>query len=388
MVKSIALLLPINVTLLWALVFLLQKRTNIKANRTLGLFMITATTLYICHAIFFHQLYHLYSFIDSIYILTLLSLYPLFYAYVLLVSNQQINVRRYLINFVPAIFLGVFSLVLNFILNETERIFYVKEVLISRNLKDFELGTILGVKGIIFLLARIGFISQALIYLLLGIRQVNRYNKHINDFYSNTEGRRMYWFRNISVIILIVSMSGIALALIGRTYFTHHPLLLLIPSVVFSTIYFLIGFYGNQQEIPNHDFRIDEDKTELEIMGSKQEESLKSKLISLFEKEHIYRQTDLRITTISEALQTNRTYISRLINDEFGMNFNEFVNQYRVREAQKLLLSEKHNAYTLDYIAETVGFGSGNSFTRAFKEYKGITPSQFRAKTKLKLQVS
>ena len=379
MVKSIALLLPVYVTLMWALVFLLQKRTAGSANRVLGIFMLTATMLYLCHAIFFHQLYHLYSFIDSLYLLTLLSLYPLFYAYILKVTNQPIDTYRYMINFLPAIFLSVIALMLNFALTPDERVMYVKEILISRNLKGLNILTVVGMKGVIFLIARIVFIGHAIIYLLLGIRLANKYNKQVNDYYSNTEGRNMNWVRNLSITILVVSFFAISLALIGRSFFTHHPLSLLIPSVVFSTIYFLIGFYGNQQQLSKDNLLISKDASDLDEISSSQEKKLKSKLVSLFENEKIYRQSDLRIITVSEALQTNRTYISRMINEEFGVNFNEFVNQYRVQEAEQLLRQKENNTYTLDYIAEQVGFGSGNSFTRAFKEYKGLTPGKFRA---------
>ncbi|MCK3685372.1 AraC family transcriptional regulator [Maribellus sp. YY47] len=116
------------------------------------------------------------------------------------------------------------------------------------------------------------------------------------------------------------------------------------------------------------------------MLGDSHLKLLRTKLLSLFEEEKIYRLSDLRITTVSETLQTNRTYISRLINEEFGVNFNEFVNKYRVEEAEALLKNEDNALYTLDYIAEKAGFGSTNSFTRAFKEYKGITPGTFRNK--------
>jgi AraC-like DNA-binding protein len=275
---------------------------------------------------------------------------------------------------------GVVSLVLNFLLSPEQRVEYVKEVLISRNLKGLDSLSIVGIKGTVFLLARIIFIAHAIIYLLLGIRLANKHNRRINEFFSNTEGRRLNWVRNISIIILVVSFAGIALSLIGRSYFAHKPLALLIPSLLFSTIYFLIGFHANQQKVVTEVMEeIPAEKAiENHVSENGQEKKLKTKLLNLFENDKIYTQTDLRITTLSELLQTNRTYISRLINAEFGMNFNEFVNQYRVREAEKLLSSEAHDSYTLDYIAEEVGFGNGNSFARAFKEYKGVTPGQFR----------
>ena len=378
MVKSISLILPIYVTLMWALVFLFKRDSIKSANKVLGLFMLFATFLYCSHAIFFHQFYHLYSFIDSIYLLSLLSLYPLFYAYILLLTTHQINTKKYLLHFLPAIILGLSSLILNLALSPEERVIYVKEILIARNLKNLDLLTITGIKGMLFLLARITFIGQVIVYLLLGIRLANKYNAWINEYFSNTEGRRMNWIRDISIIMLIVSIAGIAFSLIGRSYFAHKPMSLLVPSLLFSTTYFIIGFNANQHEVISENLVDINAEQEPKEPPNGQALVLKEKLLNLFEKEKIYTQTELRITTLCEELQTNRTYLSRLINTEFGMNFNEFVNQYRVREAERLLISDEHKSYTLEYIAEEAGFGTSNSFTRAFKEFRGITPGQFR----------
>ncbi|WP_340111793.1 helix-turn-helix domain-containing protein [Maribellus mangrovi] len=380
MVKSIALLLPIYVTLMWALVFLFKRNSPIPANKVLGYFMLTASILYCSHAIYFHQFYHLYSFVDSLYLYCLLTLYPLFFAYILVLSTQEFNRKKYLLNFLPAAIIGSVSLILNFVMSPDQRVIYVKEILIARNLKELDLFSVVGIKGAIFLLARIIFIAHAFIYLLLGIRMANKHNKRINEFFSNTEGKKMNWVRNISIIILVVSMAGIVFSLIGRSYFTHKPVSLLVPSLLFSTIYFLIGFHANQQHVvtENLDETTEEKESDIVTTDGVQDVKLKTKLLNLFETEKIYTHSDLRITILCDLLQTNRTYISRLINAEFGVNFNEFVNHYRVREAEKLLSSAENKSYTLDYIAEEVGFGTGNSFARAFKEYKGVTPGQYR----------
>lgn len=78
MVKLISLLTPIYVTLFWGLNFLLKKKSQNNVNYVLSGFMLAAFTLYLCNSVYFMEFYLLYSFIDSIYILSLLSLYPLF----------------------------------------------------------------------------------------------------------------------------------------------------------------------------------------------------------------------------------------------------------------------------------------------------------------------
>jgi len=244
MIKSIFLLLPIYVTLMWALVFLFQKSPQFKANKALALFMIAASTLYVTHAVFFFRLCHTYSFMESLYFLALLSIYPLFYAYVLLLTSCKIQFSHYFIHFIPALFFSLVALLFTFYLSHDQRIDYVKNVLIERNLKDLNLATFQGFKGLILLSVRIFFIGQILFYLPKGIRIANKHNKRLTEFYSNTEGRSVHWIRQISIIIIIVSVLGILFAIIGRSYFAKNEIFLLFPSLVFSSIYFLIGFYS------------------------------------------------------------------------------------------------------------------------------------------------
>ena len=68
---------------------------------------------------------------------------------------------------------------------------------------------------------------------------------------------------------------------------------------------------------------------------------IKTQLIKLFEKEQVFKNTDLKITDVASKLHTNRTYISTLINSEYGSSFSSFVNQYRVEEAKRVYTGYK-----------------------------------------------
>lgn len=375
MIKALALLTPVYVTFFWCLVFLFHKRTKNKAKTTLGIFMLMAFLLYCAHAIFFSKLYLLYSYIESIYIFALLVMYPLFYQYIHQLANKVLEKKLQLIWYLPAILLSIVSLILTILLSPEERVLYLDEVLIEKNLKHLNVSFLVDLKGLILLLSRIIFIGQAIIFLVLGIKLANAHNTRLTNYFSDTNGRKMNWIRNISAVFLVVSVAGIVFALIGRSYFAKNEIFLLLPSLLFGTVFFRIGFKGNLQLAISEELIEDEHLNFKEIETN---ESLKKRLIDLFENKNIYRFSDLRITTISLSLNTNRTYISRLINDEFSMNFNEFVNKYRIEEAKQLLCCKTHNSYTMDHIAEKSGFGSVASFSRAFKEFEGITPGKFR----------
>ena len=105
---------------------------------------------------------------------------------------------------------------------------------------------------------------------------------------------------------------------------------------------------------------------------------LQERIVSLMEKEKLFRKKDLRIADIATLLHTNTTYISATLNSGLGMSFPRFVTSYRVRYAQEQMLCfpEKN----LSRIAEEAGFANDNSFFRAFKTETGLTPTEWREK--------
>jgi len=378
MIKYISLLSPIYVTLFWSIIFLIHLKEKDKPKKLLGAFMITAFILYCCHAIFFNKLFLLYSYIEFVYVFCMLLIYPVYFIYLEALTNDEITLKEKLQHFIPAAFFGFLVFITSLIMNRENRIIYVEEILINKNLKSIDISTFVGTKGFIFLCSRIAFLFQVIIYIHAGIKLVNRHNKQIEDYYSNTEGKTLSWIKTIIVLILAAATASIAATIMGRGYFSKHESLLIIPSTIFSSLIFLIGFKGTRQISVNSNFNDDKEELPFNETKSGQNNQLKIQLLYLFENEKIYILPDLRITDISEKLYTNRTYVSKLINEEFQMNFNEFVNNYRVQEAKELLKKESPKTFTLEMVAEKSGFGSFNSFTRVFKATTGTTPGKYR----------
>ena len=67
-----------------------------------------------------------------------------------------------------------------------------------------------------------------------------------------------------------------------------------------------------------------------------------------------------------------------MINERLNMNFNTFINQYRIDEAQKLLIRDPERSVIS--VAYDVGFNSKSSFYDAFSRYTGVTPQAYRKK--------
>lgn len=88
-----------------------------------------------------------------------------------------------------------------------------------------------------------------------------------------------------------------------------------------------------------------------------------------------WREPDLSLADLARRLGTNTHSLSRALNEGLGQNFSEFVNRQRIDAAREALAGEGD----ILAIALDVGFGSKASFNRAFRDYAGCTPSQYRA---------
>ncbi len=122
-------------------------------------------------------------------------------------------------------------------------------------------------------------------------------------------------------------------------------------------------FYSSIEEMPNDE---------------RDNISLMSRLNKFIVEKEIYKKLDLNINFLAKELNTNSKYISKAINDEAGMNFNTYINTFRIEEAKKTLRSKETISWSLEAIAENCGFNNQTSFIHAFKKNTGLTPSAFR----------
>ena len=102
------------------------------------------------------------------------------------------------------------------------------------------------------------------------------------------------------------------------------------------------------------------------------------RIYQLMIKEQAYTKTDISVDYLSKQLKSNTKYISKAIKEETGMNFNTFINTFRIEEAKRILRDKISSTWSLDAVAEQSGFNNTTSFFQAFKKNTGLTPSAFR----------
>lgn len=100
-----------------------------------------------------------------------------------------------------------------------------------------------------------------------------------------------------------------------------------------------------------------------------------------------YLDPKLTLQELSEELQLSKTYVSRVLNQELGMSFTDYVNSLRVEAAKANLKHPDFANYTLVAIGLESGFNSKTTFNSAFKKHTGMTPSQFRNNHKQLIEI-
>lgn len=112
------------------------------------------------------------------------------------------------------------------------------------------------------------------------------------------------------------------------------------------------------------------------------QEKLYNELLHIMKNEKRFLDPSLTLADVAKELNTNTSYLSRIINDQAEQNFSQFLNEYRIREARRLLADTEYRNLSIQGIAQTVGFNSKSAFNSAFKAKTGVTPSFYQQSAK------
>lgn len=106
-------------------------------------------------------------------------------------------------------------------------------------------------------------------------------------------------------------------------------------------------------------------------------------LNNLMISEKLYLDSSIKLSSLAGRLNTNTSYLSKVINEQSKENFCNYLNQLRIREAQTLLSNPENQYLSIEGIAQTVGFNSKSAFNSAFKKYTSKTPSEYLSESQI-----
>lgn len=222
-------------------------------------------------------------------------------------------------------------------------------------------------------------------YAILIIRFVQRLKKKVENFYSNIKGKLLDWVKWVAIYVVVFNIIMMFSSLFFSKEFDNNWVIPAMSSmnVIFIFWVALSGFRQTQIEFSDIDKNLEKSNVETQ---KKEILNIESNVLDAdFEKIKIYLSSEksfknpqLNLASLANELHFSQRKLSNLINEKANLNFNKFINQYRIEEAKALLVDENYTHLNMLGIAYEVGFNSKATFYAVFKQMTGTTPNKFQ----------
>jgi AraC-like DNA-binding protein len=187
-----------------------------------------------------------------------------------------------------------------------------------------------------------------------------------------------YSFTFIFVFVILFFKTGIdmraySILSLGLVQFFCIITLVFKPSVL----------YGMGQSMDMTPFLVIDNKTEIInkkfILSIDKKQQYKQKLEAFIENEKPYFKKKYSIREFANDCDIPEHHLSIVINGDYGCNYTDFINRYRVNFIINNRYDKNWSSFSLEGLASEAGFNSRNSFLIAFKKVTGCTPSVYFA---------
>jgi len=327
------------------------------------------------YALFSNKLFIDFHLLSASFISLLLLHGPFLFLYISALIDQKFQFTgKKLFHFIPFILFNLFIVIASFFPELSERI--------RLDHVESEHGVPLLLNLFLILTVLSGpfyFILSILLFKKLDINIFNNFSSYEN---VNLDWLRklVYTFGVIWTILMIFTTVHHVFGMFSWIFCAHGL------SLSLSVFIILIGYFGLKQKeifIQYNDQNIKyvtEPKPKYAGVVLKEADAEKyvSQIQHLMSLEKPYLDADLTLPQLSTRLQIPSHLLSRVINENFELNFFDFINQYRVDEVKSKLNNPEFGHLSILGIAFECGFNSKSAFNRVFKKLTGLTPSEYK----------
>jgi AraC-like DNA-binding protein len=348
-----------------ASILFFNKRGNRSANRALAAYILLFSLMLSCYVAFWSGYMRRYVHLTGIDAPLPFLFGPVLLLYLKLYNKEKID-NFYYLHFLPfMIHVLVFSPF--YIKNAEEKDNFLKNTVKTE-----------GVLNIIHILnhMQLFFLTVYAIWMFFNLK------KYKNQLATLPEGIQKYKWQRLIVYFFI----GFVVS-----YWSYYILVWLNwlsresdygISFFMALFIYTVGYLGFRQPEIFQDYTVEKNgngsKYEKSSLTPVQSKSYLDNLLNMMDTEKPYLDSELKINELADKLGITMHHLSQVINAELEQNYNDFINTYRIQEAQRLLLTPQYQDAKILSIAFDVGFNNKATFNAAFKKITGVSPSIFR----------
>lgn len=223
---------------------------------------------------------------------------------------------------------------------------------------------------------------QAPFYLRACLRILDRQTAQTKALFSNIEDRALHALRALIFVLAAHWIVGVARGLYGLILGREAG-----PSLVFAlceaavtlgaTFSLVRANLGLNPEECSLVGQMSADKYARSALDGPTRARILRKLDEALKINRLHRDSGLTLRALCTQMRENPHYVSQVINQDLDSSFYDLVNRQRIHDAMAELVAATEK--TVQLIAIEVGFNSKSTFNAAFRQYAGMTPSQYRA---------
>lgn len=222
--------------------------------------------------------------------------------------------------------------------------------------------------------------AQIAFYVIASFRSLFLYRKEIKNQFSAIEEINLSWLVIIIVAFTAMWLSdfiAFILSNLGMGSSNTFYVLFIISILINFLFANFVVYKGLRQADTYSGLKVPEKYSGSRITQS--ESGLMANRLKAFMLESKpYLNPNLTIKDLADQFNMHHKYLSQVINSQFGQNFYDFINQFRVQEAKEIILNSTDERITILEILYEVGFNSKSAFNNAFKKSTGKTPTEFK----------
>jgi AraC-like DNA-binding protein len=370
MFRIIALLTPVFVSLFWAIILHTDRKSHSRPRSFLARLMLLMVVLFTVKFFNFEPLPEIYPYFDVIHMYAGCLIFPFYHIYFrLLTVDEKFSWKahaRYLI--LPTILVSIYG-VATFLTPGIE----FKTWLFNK--QAFPNSPHVHFLNIMYPLLNYYVEFQVIFYVVRNSILLRRYGDRAEQFYSDINDGK---YNNANILNYMIVINAV-ITIICFLIFLRYSWMVYIFPTIYAIYAYLIGYMGYKQKAINPTFDLLSDtqtKPGTEQVLPAVYNKLLQKLLTEFEENKIYLNSQLNILDVVQAVGTNRSYISSVINQQYNQNFCSFVNNFRLQELQRVY--EENPEYTNESLAEYCGFGSVSSLRRSVHAKTGLSITEWK----------
>jgi AraC-like DNA-binding protein len=260
-------------------------------------------------------------------------------------SDYEISVRKVLFHALPFLVIIIYLIYYILILGHRKYVFYPTAIYLI---------------SLLFI--------QNIIYFFLMLREIRTVPE------TNGNRAKLKLFRFLLASALVIFSLKLILFVVWNIL-QYNDICIFITGIFFLIVFIIINSFVIFS-LNNPELLLGVPKYQSSLLSKEELEKYMSLVDSSMLRENFFTDPLISLERMSKNIKIPEKLLSQVINQSSGLNFNDFINKYRVENAKKMMLAD--DSRKVLEIAYECGFNSKTTFNSAFKKFTGVTPSEFK----------